>query len=302
MLILLAINYFAVLFLNHGVEHYEFGYHSNVVGNWRGFLIHKNLAGSVTAFTVLIFMFDQRNVPRTIHGFIIFLSLIFLYFTQSKSSIAGVILAILGGFFLQLIDYAKHTERHETIIRRVILAALTLPLIAVYFGDQLQRYVDPYAFTGRMRIWSTLILYARDHFWTGAGFGSFWRVGEASPVFSLDESWVTELVPAGHNGYLDLMVSIGFPGLVLAVLTLLILPTRRLLSATSIPVPCRSLFFSIIVFYVWHNLAESQFIDGKAIDQLFLTITIALIELSRPLAHFHTLPAVLHGRWQGLRS
>lgn len=91
---------------------------------------------------------------------------------------------------------------------------------------------------------------------------------------------MAELSAAGHNSYFDLLVTIGFPGLVLSVAVLVLYPVWRLLASDTLPAPSRSLLFSIIIFCVFNSLAESQFLDGKGVDQTILTMTCALIALA----------------------
>ncbi|MBB3956831.1 O-antigen ligase family protein [Novosphingobium sediminicola] len=293
LVIVLAMNYFAVIFLDHGIHHYILGDEADIIGSWRGILNNKNVAGPICAFTVIFFAMDKRGLRGNVRWVIIVLALVFLGFSQSKSSMSGLFIALIAGLAIHSYDPRSH---YAATIRSMILFAFALPLAAVFFASSLEPLVDPYAFTGRVRIWSTLILYAQDHFWTGAGYGSFWRVGDATPALSVGERWVAEIIPSGHNGYLDLQATIGYPGLVLAVLALVIIPLYRLLGASMIPASCRSLFFTVITFCAWNNLAESQFIDGKAVDQLFLTIAIALIGLA-PLPYLNwKIPAFSRGR------
>lgn len=276
LMVLLVLNFLTVAFFSRGIHQFQYGLDPGTVGSWRGITNNKNMAGPICSMTVLIYLFDKRNVSKIYHAFIVLLAAIFLYFTQSKSSMLSLSIAILAGIAITMFDYAG---AYKTLVRRVILAFLTFPLFLVLVFEKLQPYFDREAFSGRMRIWSTLMLYARDHFWTGAGFSSFWRSGKVSPIFQLTEGWVAELAPAGHNSYFDLLVTIGFPGLVLSVAVLVLYPVWRLLVSDALPAPCRSLLLSIIIFCVFNSLAESQFLDGKGVDQSFLTMTCALIAL-----------------------
>jgi len=278
-IILLVANYLAVMFTAHGIHHYELGSISTEAGSWRGIMIHKNLTGSATAISAILFIFDRRGLSRAFCNVVLVALLVFLVFTQSKTSISSMGAALAAGYAIR---FLKVSNRSQTAISAIVLLLAALPLAAIYFGDLLETLNDPNAFTGRGQIWALLFRYAGDHFWTGAGFGSFWQVGAASPVLSLASGWVAELAAAGHNGYLDLLVTIGFPGLMLAVLVLLVMPAQRLMLADSAPRASRSLLFSIVVFCIFNNLTESELISGVIVDQMFLTITLALIPMIAP--------------------
>lgn len=275
--IVLVLNYFAVIFLDHGIHRYAFGFDAELVGSWRGILNNKNTAGPVCAFTVIFFLMDRRGSSARKDYAIILSALIFLYFTQSKTSMSGLLVALMAGAAIRHYD---PRATYAPLVRTALLFAAALPLVAVLFSARLVEYVDPYAFTGRVPIWKTMIAYSQDHFWTGTGFASFWQVGDASPAFTIGRKWGMASASSGHNGYLEMAATLGYPGLVLALVAMVMLPLHRLLRLEAIPMPCRSLLFTVIIFCVWNNLAESQFIDGRCIDQLFLTIAIALIGLA----------------------
>ncbi len=79
---------------------------------------------------------------------------------------------------------------------------------------------DPDEFTGRAEIWAAELRYIADHPLLGAGFGTFTDTGGQSPLHNyVGASWV-EAVSHGHNGYLQVLVTIGGVGFVLAMLAL----------------------------------------------------------------------------------
>ena len=70
--------------------------------------------------------------------------------------------------------------------------------------------------TGRTDIWGILIEQVRTVPWTGYGYMAFWEA-ENGPVF-----WVRQAthwdVPTAHNGWIEIALAIGFPGVVLTAL------------------------------------------------------------------------------------
>ena len=57
----LIVNYLMVFFTPYGIHSEVFGEESSVVGDWRGIIPHKNVAGAACAFTVLFFTFDTGS-------------------------------------------------------------------------------------------------------------------------------------------------------------------------------------------------------------------------------------------------
>ncbi|WP_255568062.1 O-antigen ligase [Brevundimonas sp. PAMC22021] len=70
---------------------------------------------------------------------------------------------------------------------------------------------DP-SLTGRTLIWESLMRRVAERPWTGYGFSAFWGRDSVPAAFVRQEtSWP---VPSAHNGWIDLLVQLGWPGAV----------------------------------------------------------------------------------------
>jgi len=272
MIALLVLNYASVFLTPYGV-HPPLREESSVVGNWRGVMPHKNIAGAACAFLVILEMFDVRRFPRLISWVAIAAALVFLNYTVSKTSIGLVGFCLIGGWLVR-----PYSANYRSILAVVALiaAGFALQLASAYQPELANSVTDPASFTGRGAIWPILIDYASEHLWTGAGFGSFWQIGNASPIWSITRSWVAQW-SHGHNGYLDLLVTIGLPGTVLAVAMLVVWPLMRLFLSLSISKQQRALLFAMLAFGIGHNLTESSILNGPSVVEVFLILAIALI-------------------------
>ena len=125
---------------------------------------------------------------------------------------------------------------------------------------------DPAEFTGRAAIWAAELRYIGDHPLLGAGFGTFTDTGGQSPLHNyVSGSWV-DAVSHGHNGYLQVLVTIGGIGFVLAMLALVAAAG----AAASGPWICdedgfKPMLFGLFVFAVLHNFMESDFLEGDGV-------------------------------------
>jgi len=272
MVVLLVINFIVVAVSPYG-KHLAIEADS-IVGDWRGIMRHKNNAGPACVFTVMLFTFDRSRIPAWVSGVVIAASLFFLYMTHSKTSEGMLAVALLAGAVMQF-----YNPRHRSFIWPVgliVIAGLVLAL-TMFSGAIENVFDDPKSFTGRATIWPPLIEYARQYPWTGAGYGSFWQIGDKSPILYLNSTWVAERVGAGHNGYLDILVTLGIPGLILTVMVLFVWPGLRLLYATGISRSRRALFTAIMVFAAGHNATESSLFDRVAVVHVFQMIAVVLI-------------------------
>ncbi len=95
-------------------------------------------------------------------------------------------------------------------------AATIAAIMLVAPVEALQALGRDATLTGRTDIWGILIEQVRTVPWTGYGYMAFWEA-ENGPVF-----WVRQAtnwdVPTAHNGWIEIALAIGFPGVVLTAL------------------------------------------------------------------------------------
>ena len=230
------------------------------VGAWRGLHQEKNQAGAFGALALLLFLQDAfRQRSRLAIPILALLSLVLLWFTQSKTSLGLAVPALLVGG-------VTHVGFHNPLLRRVActLALVTTLLAALWWGDLAavvaRMLDDPSAFTGRSQIWAVMSAFAADHPWLGSGYGSFWDIGDGGPMPRYASGWLALLYTA-HSGYLDILVQTGTVGLVLTVLGVVVWPFVALLSRPLAPGVPRVLIASFLTFFVLHNILETSFFD-----------------------------------------
>jgi len=167
----------------------------------------------------------------------LFLSTGLVLATQSKTSLLCLIagLGLIGGFWSM-----KRGGAAFSVV--VVWCAVVMTGVAIWVWDTHAVAVldalgkDP-SLTGRTEIWDSLMRKVADRPWTGYGYGAFWgRIGESVPA-----DWVRKetgwIVPSAHNGWIDLLVQLGWPGAVLVgglmTLTALIAVLRSMRSGLS---------------------------------------------------------------------
>jgi O-antigen ligase len=273
-----------------------------LVGNWRGFLPHKNWAGPLCSVTIILFLFDTRQLAgryRIAQLLVLIGSGFFLYKTQSKTSMNLLGACLIVGFLFQ-----RYSPAYRVFVIPVVatLAMAGAVFVNAYHDELLAPFwgSDRTVLTGRVDIWPVLIDYWADHPF-GAGFGSFWEVGPDSPINLYTDTWVTK-VGNGHNGFLDLLVTIGTPGLILALLATVLLPIGRAVMSTQISRPSRGMLMALLIFCIGQNCTETSLLDRDMLMQVFFMLSIALIykashsgmsrvrspEMTRGLAQRHT--------------
>ncbi|AMJ62339.1 O-antigen ligase family protein [Bosea sp. PAMC 26642] len=249
-------------------------------GAWRGLFDHKNVAGAMMVIMMLIGIFVTTAYSFRFGLVITLLAATFLFFTGSKTSMG------LGPFVV-LVGLACAHIRGLWLKALIALGPLAVLLTAtvgsVLFKpvDEIVQSVSPgQTFTGRTEIWS----FALDRLWLrpifGYGFEGFWQsdfvryaeIGEK-------ETGIAQGMVHGHNGYVDLVIGLGIPGLAIAVLVLILLPLRdhHRVIRTVENKAMAELFFRIWLFAIYSACLESFFF--RRADPVWFALLLSVIGL-----------------------
>ena len=184
-------------------------------GLWRGLWYEKNQmglvmsAGAVAAAACLASGDPRRLLP----AITLVVATLLTLATQSKTSLLCLILGTgaIGGL------WAMHR------------GGAAFSIVALWFGVVLSAvggYVfitdpetvlvalgkDP-SLTGRTDIWAALMLDVAERPWTGFGYSAYWGIDSIPAEFiRLETQWP---VPSAHNGWIDLLIQLGWPGAIL---------------------------------------------------------------------------------------
>ncbi|WP_292110093.1 O-antigen ligase [Brevundimonas sp.] len=196
----------------------EIGVHQfENAGLWRGLWYEKNQMGAVmvigaTASAACLASPDSRRLLPAIS---LFLAAVLVLATQSKTSLLCLLvgLGLVGGFWTLRRGGAAFSV--GAIWVAVVLAGLGVWIWETHSVAVLEALGKDPSLTGRTDIWEALMRKVADRPWTGYGYGAFWgREGESAPA-----DWVRKEtqwpVPNAHNGWIDLLVQLGWPGAVL---------------------------------------------------------------------------------------
>ena len=186
-------------------------------GLWRGLWYEKNQMGAVMVIgaTAAAGCLASPDPRRLLPAMALVLSSGLVLATQSKTSLLCLLvgLGLIGGFFAMRRGGAAFTV--IVVWSAVVLTGLGLWVWDTHSVVVLEALGKDPSLTGRTEIWDSLMRKVADRPWTGYGYGAFWgRIGESVPA-----DWVRKetgwIVPSAHNGWIDLLVQLGWPGAVL---------------------------------------------------------------------------------------
>ena len=282
-LVLLAACYLGLLLAPHLTIHSAADpQEPGLAGNWRGSFAHKNVAAAIMV-ALLFFGIAFIRSGKWISGVaVIGLSSLFLFFAAGKSastlciavlvltSLTSVIRSFPGRVFLLLTPLLLLNMLSVGTVMSDSLAAIAnmLPLDS--------------SFTGRVDIWAFALQSLQPKLMTGYGFAAFWG---SSAIQSLPEGkeWAG-FASHSHNGYLDIALGMGLPGLALLIAVLVVKPLRDFQNADEggNSGPLAMAFLQVWLFGIYLSSMESFFLDrADTIWITFLTAVFGLHYLAR---------------------
>jgi O-antigen ligase len=255
----------------------EIGLESEVRGTyWTGIQPHKNGAGLVSAIATMVWVFAWRRFSPSwfmLGGAGVWL--IFLSQTGSRTSQFAFLVAIMCTVLLSFNNRYMRRGAIFMVLSIVLVGVLMLLTGVLPMESVLATMFGETTFTGRTVLWSFLMSQIHARPIQGVGFGSFWGVSAAGPANVSENDWFAATVQ-GHNGYLDITVTVGIVGLVLCLLFLLS-PFRTIIGANSRVSTRNQVFCAIWIFTLIHNVAESTILRGDSILWLLTLISVIVL-------------------------
>lgn len=270
-LIVLAACYLGVFLLPEQAIHQTTDYiEPELAGDWRGVFSHKNEASAAMVVFIFLGLFIARVRSVRLGGLIVALALVFLLFTKSKTSIAMLPITLIVSVLLTRI---RRPSIGIALALSVVIAFNILSIGSIYFEpvrDLLDMVLTDSSFTGRTDIWQFALDRVAQRPITGYGFAAFWGTQQVVYGMSGTSIWANTAAHA-HNAYLNLALTVGIPGSILATLWLVVLPLVDFYRSADEPsaAPLRMLFLRVCLFAAFGSCFESMLIEESTLG-LFL--------------------------------
>ncbi len=234
--------------------------------SWIGVTTQKNSLGRLCLIAIFFFFWSIIKRRKEHHiaavkyqtAIEIFLIIVAFYLLKGPSigamsatavtSLTVGLTVFLGLLFMNKIKFYPGANTLMAIIAAgIIFGILTVfssGTIVASFTDNVGRDAT---LTGRTEVWQNLLPVAMKHPILGHGFGGFWTA-ESRDFFMISEA---------HSGYLDVLLEIGFAGLILVTLFLLS-SCRKAQQMLKDNFYWASLWICFLIMAVIHNISESS--------------------------------------------
>ena len=270
---------------------------------------HKNTLGSVMLLCALVIipymLFGQMLRTRIFWGAMFIGCLALVVASKSKTSLAIVLSALLATpVLLACLRLRSGSLRAAAALAIVALLALAFAwLVWSYATGQ-----DPLSplrgvnFTRRTEVWVFALSQFVQHPLLGLGFGSFWDVDPAVQPSLQTGLWFAAETHTNqsHNGYIDLLVTTGAPGLAAGLFLLIRWIVRGLgLVRESLTTPSAEdrlalphrLFLGLFpLMFFTHNFMESSYFTANTMYGIIILLVGIDIDMRHTPAPRRTAP------------
>ena len=246
---------------------------------WKGIFPFPIKLGTCMALSVTLWINQLIYSPKQRLVSFGAVTLSFLLLVRSASAQASFTLIILLSI-LVLLKFIQKFNRKQTVVI-VVMLIFVFVVLCVGVTENLEVIFGAFgkdtALTGRAEFWPQMIDALNKRPVLGYGFHGFWQPwrGENSPAGHIIN--INGFIPPnGHNGFLDLALEVGYFGLLLFLLSL-ILNLVRAVSFWRRSQSNESIFPLIMIAYViMANISETQLFMANYIWFSYVVVAVRL--------------------------
>ena len=274
-LTVIGVSYFGLVAMPGTAIHTSASAEPQHVGLWRGLFPHKNVAGPVMACFSFVGFYLLRRGWRWTGLVMLIAAMVFMANTGSKTT-AGLVPLAIGIVILPALIGMRQLTVVLFAVAVMGTAVATLGMVFIDpVGDLILSWFPDLTYTGRTTLWEYAGEMIAKRPWTGYGYDSFWgskMLLDTDQPF--DRAWDIRTIVHGHNGYLDIALTMGLPAMVVAVFALLVAPARDFLRVPLLRenVYLADLFMMIVLFTALNAFLESFFFRRADPVWMFLVL------------------------------
>ncbi len=244
-------------------------------GAWSGGWWEKNQLGGHAARAVFLFAFLAWRDVSWRRGWLVASALGLLLVALSTSVTAQ--LATLIGFAVLASAWWMVRGWRRSILFVWLCGSAVGGFLVAYLvapGALLGLIGRDASFTGRTDIWTQLFAAIRDRPWLGYGYQAFWAE-DSAPRYWLQKA-VEWAAPSGHNGWLDLAVSLGLVGATLFAVDFLLAFGRAIRASSAAPVGVFAI--GVLAQFLLFSMSESIILVQNTI--VWMTYVMVSVKLA----------------------
>ncbi len=278
-LIILFLCYFGITVLpSRSIHQASDALEPLLAGDWRGVFRHKNEAASVMAVLIIVGIYLSKRWSFIGGLSVLLLSLVFLVKSGGKTALGLMPIIIATGWFI--LRWPRWRYPVVTLFLAVFALVTVGTTVDPVFSQMLTKLGLDASFTGRRDIWTVAIDYIRQSPLLGYGYQAFWRSDALMSSFTENNTWATT-APDSHNGYFDLLLAGGVPGLMLVMVWIYLLPLQYLgkMNEATRNSPLTRLYVGVWLYVLLYGFLETLFFLSTGFVWFFLIVAVMGLHL-----------------------
>jgi exopolysaccharide production protein ExoQ len=251
---------------------------------WRGVFSAKNSLGDIMAVGVLTNFYLLVSSRFRLFDFLARLSglvlcVLLLILSQSRTS---WIIGMIGPAFVLVLQLIKGRPVISVTVSLVAIISL-FPVVA-FVGQEVSAIAPLLGrsanLTGRTDLWAIVSACVHDHPLLGYGFGAFWVEGSRNVLYVW--STIHWHPPTAHNGWLDLLLELGWLGASLLAIQLCLLFIKGTRAVVRNDEPDASYLLVMLFVVLIHNLSESELLRPQSIMWILIVVSTTALAKTSP--------------------
>ncbi|MGF1563491.1 MAG: O-antigen ligase family protein [Geminicoccaceae bacterium] len=251
-----------------------------------GYFTNKNTFGifsmvSAGIWTCALLHYKTQRM-RALSLAMVLIAAYYLYISDSKTALAVALIALPPALLLAFsVKSGQRPTFYTLLVSMLVLIGFGFVLTWIGLDPITEEVYGDTTFTGRTEIWGQLWRVIQQDPWLGVGFRAFWDAGANSPHLALPDP--VNFLNQGHNGYIDVILTLGFIGLGLLMLYLLqpffaLVRIARYYGGPAHSTPLLAVFLYFPLCAMLHNITESSYLT---IDTtIFATVVFSTMVVS----------------------
>jgi exopolysaccharide production protein ExoQ len=264
---------FCILLPGYGLEQ---GIHA---GAWRGVFWHKNNLGRYSAMGAILFCLMAQSTKnyKTLLWGLCGLSVFILVLSLSKTALVVFLVSFALLYLCYILAWDSIVSVAIFLTTFLIGCGITWWVILSY-EKILEVLGKGVTLSGRTDIWDAVMPHIWQRPYLGHGYWSFWlHEGQGRYVWNdigFDAAHA-------HNGFLDLILELGFVGLGLFLFSFILLYARSLMLVKK--TKSVNAFWAVLFlgFFIMYNFSASEVLKDDSITWIFyVTLAFSLDDLA----------------------
>jgi len=235
-------------------------HHGKHYPSFRGYFSHKNIMGDTMVYGLIVSLFLLRTTHAKILGLWLF-TVSGLLIIMSLSRTAWLLALFSLIVYLLIMSIRAWKFKGLLLVFIVIFTSVFILSLVGYETIASEAIIalerDP-TVSGRTEIWEIILdAILPDHFWFGFGYEAFWSSTQGA--FNYFRNQLGFIPAHSHNGWLQIMVHLGFSGVILVAIAMIIGIKRSYIFAFSHTYHGYAVALVFLVMYFVLNIVESYF-------------------------------------------